>query len=190
MSPQARRVLIGGVILVVVVAIGWTYTQSLVPAVHPDHDHGLENIAGGGRLNVEAAEGGRRNLVGRPDRVLILHWFQLGEPATKAELPLLVDYATSVEQDDGIEVVMIATGTPRKEILEWAQRHGVPTGKLYVDKEGKTARLMGVQRLPETLIYSPEGQLVHQARGSMDWIDPQVRAGIESFKAGGEEHQH
>ena len=43
--------------------VGWTCYRSLVPAIHPDHDHGLENIAGGGFLWVEATDGKRRNLV-------------------------------------------------------------------------------------------------------------------------------
>jgi hypothetical protein len=49
---------------------------------------------------------------------------------------------------------------------------------------------MGVRRTPETLIYDPEGHLVQQARGPMNWSDPQVHAAILGFKSGGGEHQH
>jgi hypothetical protein len=185
-----RRIVTGLVIAAGVAVLGWTYVQSLVPAIHPDHDHGLENIAGGGALRVEAVEGGKRNLVGRPDRVLILHWFALGTDATTAELPLLIDYARSVESDGGIEVVLVAVKTPRREVLEWARSHGVPTADLYVDPAGKTAQLIGVRRMPETLIYDPEGHLVHQARGPMAWADPELQAGIAQYKEGGGEHQH
>jgi hypothetical protein len=178
------------VILLLVAVVGWTYYRSLVPAIHEDHDHGLENLAGGGFLNVEAVEGGHRNLVGRPDRLLILHWFELGMPATAGELPLLVDYAQSVAHDRGIEVVLVVTGTPRETVLQWARDHGVPTRGLYVDRDRKTAGLIGAQRIPETLIYDPQGHLVHQARGPMNWSDPQVRAAIEGFKQGGGEHRH
>ena len=44
----SRRIVVGAVIMIVVAVLGWTYYQSLVPAIHPDHDHGLENLAGGG----------------------------------------------------------------------------------------------------------------------------------------------
>jgi hypothetical protein len=161
-----------------------------VPAIHPDHDHGLEDIAGGGFLRVERVEGGTRNLVGRPGRVLILHWFELGTPASVGELPALVDYAQQVAGDRDIEVVMVAVGRKRQEVLQWARAHGVPTAGLYVDRESKTAGLIGVRRIPETLVYDPEGRLAHQARGPMDWSDPQVRAAIEGFKHGTGEHQH
>ncbi len=186
-AQMLNRKLIGVAVGVAVVGlIGWTYYHSQVPAIHPDHDHGLENIAGGGFLHVEAVEGGRRNLVGRPGRVLILHWFEVGSSAGGSELPMLVDYAASVAGDPGIEVVMIAMNAKRPSVLSWARNHGVPIQRLYVDPQGKTAALMGVRRVPETLIYDPEGRLAHQARGATDWRAPELRAAIERFKQGGE----
>jgi hypothetical protein len=187
--PKRRLVSVAAVLLLAAVG-GWTYYQSLVPAIHPDHDHGLEDIAGGGFLRVERVEGGTRNLVGRPGKVLVLHWFELGSPAAMGELPALVDYAASVAADPGIEVVLVAAGQKRQDMLQWARAHGLPTANLYVDRESKTAQLIGVRRIPETLIYDPEGHLAHQARGPMDWADPRVRAAIEGFERGAGEHQH
>ena len=186
----ARRVIISGVILTIVAVLGWTYYQSLVPAIHPDHDHGLENLAGGGFLRVEAVEGGQRNLVGRPGRVLILHWFELGTRSGVSDLPMLVDYASSVAGDPGIEVVLIAAGQKREAALAWARAHGVPTANLYVDPQGRTASLIGVQNFPDALIYDSEGHLVHQARGPMDWASAETRAAIEGFKSAGGAHTH
>ena len=186
----SRRIVVSAVLMIVVAVLGWTYYQSLVPAIHPDHDHGLENLAGGGFLRVEAVEGGQRNLVGRPGRVLILHWFELGTRTGVAELPMLVDYANAVAKDPEIEVVLIATRQKRETILAWARDHGVPTRNLYVDPKGKTAQLIGVRGIPETLFYDPDGQLVHQARGHTDWTSAETRAAIEGWKKGGEAHTH
>ena len=186
-APFRKLIVLAAIGLLVGVG-GWTYYQSLVPAIHPDHDHGLENIAGGGFLRVERAEGGTRNLVGRPGRVLVLHWFELGSPGAVSELPSLVDYSMQVAGDKDIEIVLIAMGKKRQEVLAWAQAHGVPTPSLYVDPESRTAGLIGVRRSPETLIYDPEGRLAHQARGPMDWSDPAVRAQVAGLGAG--EHSH
>jgi len=187
----ARRRLIALAAVLAVIAVGgWTYYQRLVPAVHEDHDHALQNIAGGGFLRVERAEGGNRNLVGRPGRVLILHWFELGNPASMNELPALVDYMNSIAADRDIEVVMTAVGRKRKDVFEWARAHGVPTARLHVDPDRETSRLIGVRQIPETLIYDPEGRLAHQALGPMNWADPEVRAGIEHYKHGAGEHTH
>ena len=186
----SRRIVIGVVIMVGVTVLGWTYYRSLVPAIHPDHDHALENLAGGGFLRVEAVEGGQRNLVGRPGKVLILHWFELGGGVAVAELPALVDYSNATADDPGVEVVLIAMNQKRDAVRSWASGHGVPTAKLYVDPQGKTASLIGVRSVPETLIYDAEGHLVHQARGPMDWSSAETRAAIDGFKAGGEGHTH
>lgn len=190
MNKSLQRVVLTVVVLGLVAVVGVTYWQSLVPAVHTDHDHGLENIDGGGFLRVEKVEGGRRNLVGRPDRVLILHWFEPGASPSAAELPHLIDYARSVADDPDVEVVLTAVGFSSASTLEWAQQHGVPTGMLYADPKGETANLMGVRRLPETFIYDPEGHLAHQARGPMNWADPALAAAIQDFKSGGDGHQH
>jgi len=130
-------------------------------------------------------DGRTRNLMGQPAGVLILHWFELGSAAGVADLPLLVDYATSVASDPGIEIVMIAINSTREVVASWAREHGLPTEQLYVDAEGKTAGLIGVRRIPETLIYDSQGHLAHQARGPMDWSAPEVRAAIAGFKEGG-----
>lgn len=187
--PPRKLVSIAAIALLVVVG-GWTYFHHLVPAVHQDHDHGLENIAGGGFLRVERLEGGTRNLVGRPGRVLILHWFELGTPAAMNELPALVDFSQQMAGDKDVEIVLIAMGQKREQVLAWARSHGLPTGNLYADPETKTAALIGVRRNPETLIYDPEGHLAHQARGPMEWSDPQLRAAIEGWKHGAGEHEH
>jgi len=102
----------------------------------------------------------------------------------------LVDYANSVAGDPGIEVVLIASRRPREEILAWARDHGVPTGNLYVDPGGKTAALIGVRNIPETLFYDAEGHLMHQARGHTDWSSAETRAAIEGYKEGTGGHSH
>ncbi len=153
MSLAPRRLFSIAAILLLISVGGWIYVHSLVPAIHPDHDHGLENLAGGGFLRVERVEGGTRNLVGRPGGVLILHWFELGSPAAVGELASLVDYARRVADDRDIEVVLIAMGKQRAQILEWARAHGVPTAGLYVDSQSKAAGLIGVRRSPEAPIY-------------------------------------
>lgn len=190
MERLSRKHLTIAAIVLLAAVGGWTYYSSLVPAIHQDHDHGLENIAGGGFLRVERLEGGTRNLVGRPGRVLVLHWFEMGSMASMNELPSLVDFAQRSANDRDLEIVMIAMGSKRDEVLAWARSHGVPTRSLYADPESKTAALIGIRRSPETLIYDPEGHLAHQARGTMDWSDPQVQAAIRGFKHGAGDHQH
>jgi hypothetical protein len=191
MAKPSLKVIVAAVIVLLAAAGGWTcFNHSLVPAVHEDHDHALENIAGGGFLRVERVEGGTRNLVGGPNRVLILHGFELGSPSAVGELPAPVDHASTVVAGREIEVVMAAVGRKRSEVLDWANAHGVPIERLYVDPQSETAQLVGARQIPEPLIHDPEGRPAHQARGPMNWSDPGVRARIEAIKHGAGEQQH
>lgn len=181
MAPAQRRWLFGSLLAAFMLFVGWTYYRGLVPAIHPDHDHGLENLDGGGFLWVEADGGPRRNLVGRPDHVLILHFFELPSGHSEVELPLLRGYAAAVADESDVEVVFIGVAPSWKALRGAAGRLGLPQGQLYFDPRGETAQLIGVRRFPETLIYTPDGHLAHQARGPMDW-GADTRAAIEAIK--------
>ena len=48
---------------------------ALTPPRHADHDHAIAKLDAGGFLWIEATDGNRRNLVGIPEKVLVLHFF-------------------------------------------------------------------------------------------------------------------
>lgn len=175
------------VFLLVAGLVGYEMFYSLTPATHADHDHGLANLDAGGFLRVERATGGKRNLVGRPGKVLILHWFAPGSSAARSELPELLDFVASTSADDEIDVALVATGSDWSSVREFAGEMGIPEGVLYLDPERRTADLFGVRRIPETLVYDPNGRLAWQARGSAPWRSPQLLADIQRYKHGVDE---
>ena len=76
MKAATRNRLILGVVLAVAGAIlAYNMFFALTPPRHADHDHAIAKLDAGGFLWVEATDGKRRNLVGVPDKVLVLHWF-------------------------------------------------------------------------------------------------------------------
>jgi hypothetical protein len=150
-----QRSLFAIILVVAAAAIGWTMYRSLTPATHADHDHALENLDAGGFLRLERPDGSARNMVGRPGKVLVLHWFSLDSDAAIEKLPPLVEYARSVGGDTGIEVVLIATGASRDAVDAFAEK-----------------------------LRLPRGRLAHQARGSDDWRSTELRDAIERFKLG------
>ena len=186
-SPIKRNQFVFLLILAVIVGfVGVQMFYSLTPPRHADHDHAMASLDAGGFLRVEAFEGGRRNLVGQPGHVLILHFFDpkvanLSQQAQAARL------AASVLNDPTVEVLFVARTGSRDGMETWAKTVGVPTRLLYLDEEGRTSDLLGVRRWPETLIYGPNGLLVHQAKGQMDWSSPDLLAQIARAKAGVEE---
>ena len=187
MKPAVRnRLIIGAAALVAAVFLAYQMYYSQTPARHADHDHAIAKIAAGGFLWVEAPDGERRNLVGRPEKVLILHWFD-PTAADFSEETAAAEFAASVSGDAMIEIVFVANAPSWEGIDVWAEAAGVPRDRIYLDEKGKTGGLFGVRRLPETLIYDPTGLLAHQARGPMDWTSPGFRSEIQRAKGGVEE---
>jgi hypothetical protein len=181
-----NRLIIGAIVVVAAVVIGYNMYYSQTPPRHADHDHAIAKINAGGFLWIEGADGSRRNLVGRPEKVLVLHWF---DPTSQslAEQAAAARFAADVSGDDGVEVVFIALAPSWEGLREVAEEVGIPIDSLYLDRKGKTANLCGVRRLPETLIYDPSGVLAHQARGPISWTRGGIGAQIQRARAGVDE---
>jgi hypothetical protein len=158
---------------------------SLTPPRHADHDHAMASLDAGGFLRVQRFDGGQRNLVGRPGRVLILHFFD--PAAASMEQARAAGYAGSIGSDPGVEVLFVARTGTRDGLGAWARNAGLDPKQLYLDEEGRTSHLLGVRRWPETLVYDPRGLLVYQSRGPADWMSPAFQAEVARAKAGVEE---
>ena len=187
METKVRnRLIIGGIVLVAAGVIGYQMYYSQTPPRHADHDHAISKLNAGGFLWVEGNDGKRRNLVGRPDKVLVLHWFD-PTAESSAEQAQAARFAQSAANDENLDVLFIAQAPSWEGLDAWANEVGVPLDSLYLDAKGKTGRLCGVRRLPETLIYDPAGFLAHQARGPISWTNSGIGAQIHRAGAGVEE---
>jgi len=187
MNPAVRnRLIIGAAIMAAGVFIGVQMFYSQTPARHADHDHAIAKIDAGGFLWVEGHDGDRRNLVGRPELVLVVHWFDPTAPNSSEETAA-AQYAAVVADDPMIDILLVANAPSWEGIEAWANDAGVPMELVYLDPKGKTGDLFGVRRLPETLIYDPAGLLAHQARGPMSWSGARLTAQIEQIKSGVDE---
>ncbi len=187
MKPAVRnRLIIGAAIVAAAVFLAVQMYYSQTPARHADHDHAMAKIDAGGFLWVEARDGNRRNLVGRPEKVLVLHWFDPAA-ASSSEETNAARFAADFAGDPMVDFLFIADAPSWEGIEVFATDAGVPMDLIYLDAKGKTGHLFGVRRLPETLIYDPEGLLAHQAKGPMSWSGSQLAAQIEGIKSGVEE---
>jgi hypothetical protein len=179
-----NRLIIAAVLVVAAVLIGVEMYYSTTPPRHFDHDHAVANLDAGGFLRVETPDGKTRNLVGRPDKVLVIHWFD--PTAADSTQPMqAADWAQRTADD--VEFVLIARAPSRAGIDAWAEQHAVPADLIHIDVDGRTGDLFGVRRWPETLVYDPSGRLAYQAKGPTAWgpgMDAQVaraRAGVDEL---------
>ena len=172
MTPRQRRLALGGGFVLAAVLFVFAWRASLVPASHPDHDHGMLNLDAGGRLMVVRRDGSERNLVGRPEKVMIVHFFSTDAPGAAAELAALFAAQEGRRSDRGVDWVLIARNTDFASLDSWlAANRLVPPApeSLYVDPKGDTTQKLNCKRLIETMFFNPEGKLASQTRGPANW---------------------
>jgi hypothetical protein len=163
--------------------LAWQMFFSLTPPRHADHDHAMATLDAGGFLRVEGVDSRRRNLVGRPGRVLVLHWFR-ADATVQREAVAADAFAAAAAADPAIEVLLVAAFTGEATVAALARTLGIDPARLYLDRDGKVADLIGVRRFPETLVYDPAGRLAHQARGPADWSPHAMLPLLAKAKAG------
>ncbi|MFI5182107.1 MAG: TlpA family protein disulfide reductase [Thermoanaerobaculia bacterium] len=172
MTPTQRRLALGGGFAAAALLFVFAWRASLVPATHPDHDHGILNLDAGGRLMVFRRDGSERNLVGRPGKVLIIHFFSPSVPEAAGELSALFATQESLRADRGVDWVLVAKDTDFASLDRWLAEHKLAPPipeSLYVDPKGETTQKLNCKRPLDTMFFNPEGKLASQTRGVANW---------------------
>jgi hypothetical protein len=185
-TKTRNRLILGAALIAAGAVVAYNMFFALTPPRHADHDHAIAKLDAGGFLWIEAVDGSRRNLVGVPEKVLVLHFF---DPTSEdlSEQSAAAKFAASVEGDPMIDPVFIAQAPSWDGVKEVAESVGIPIENLYLDREARTGHLCGVRRIPETLVFDPAGFLAYQARGRVMWAGSSIRAQIERAKGGVDE---
>jgi hypothetical protein len=173
MNTKQRRSLMGFGLLAAGLLAAYSYTQSLVPASHPDHDHGILNLDAGGRLMVETRSGKARNLVGQPGHVLVIHFFSTAVPEAADELRGLLRFKESVSAARQAEFLLIAQDKSFAVVNSWMKQSGIQLpvpDMVVIDPDGDTTKRLNSKRPLETMFFTPQGKLSSQAHGRMDWL--------------------
>jgi hypothetical protein len=181
-----NRLILGAALVIAGGLIGYNMFFSLTPPRHADHDHAIAKLDAGGFLWVEHAEGERRNLVGVPGKVLVLHWFD-PHALDGGEARAAAAFASTYAGDAGVDFLFIAQADGWDGVRAAAAGAAVPENLLYLDDGGKTGDLCGVRRSPETLVFDPKGFLAFQSKGPAPWTGSSMRAQIERAKGGVDE---
>jgi len=185
-AATRNRLILGAALVVAGGFLAYNMFFALTPPRHADHDHAIAKLDAGGFLWIEATDGNRRNLVGVPEKVLVLHFFD-PTAVDLAEQKAAAKFAASVSDDPMIDMVFIAQAPSWEGVETIAQSVGIPPGQLYLDENAKTGDLCGIRRIPETVVFDPAGFLAHQARGPVVWSGSTIKAQIKRAKGGVDE---
>lgn len=174
MTPSRRRVFLLGAVALFAAGFAWAYWLSLVPATHPDHDHGILNLDGGGHLNVTTRDGRTRNLVGKPGKALVVHFFSTSVEGAAEELAGLFRTQEELRSVPGVEFVLIAQDRDFATVDAWLKQKGLAPPQpatIVLDPSGDTTKKLNNKRPLETMFFTAEGKLSSQARGALEWPD-------------------
>ena len=174
MTPSRRRTVLFTAIAAFGAAFAWAYWLSLVPATHSDHDHGMLSLDGGGHLNVKTRDGKTRNLVGRPGKTLVIHFFSTSVEGAASELGGIFRTQEELKADAGLEFVLIAHDRDFATLDAWLKEKGLTPPQpatLVLDPDGDVTGKINSKRPLETMFFNAEGKLSSQARGRLEWPD-------------------
>ena len=172
MTPSRRRNVLLAAFAVFAVAFALAYWRSLVPATHPDHDHGMLNLDGGGHLDVLTRDGKTRNLVGRPGKTLVIHFFSTSAEGAAPELAGIFRTQDEMKADPGVEFVLIAQDRDFRTLDAWMKEKGLTPPQpatIVLDPEGDVTSKINSKRPLETMFFGADGKLSSQARGRLEW---------------------
>jgi hypothetical protein len=172
MTSNRRRIVFACAFIVAGAAGAAAYYNSLVPATHPDHDHGILNLDGGGKLLAEARDGKSRNFVGRPEKVLAIHFTTLEAPGAAAEQRALFEYQARLAPNSGVEIVTLVKAPDWKTVDAWLAANQLESPSpvsVYLDRDGETTQKLNSKRPLETMFFNAEGKLSSQGRGPLEW---------------------
>lgn len=177
MTPSRRRSVILVAIVAFAAAFAWAYWLSLVPATHADHDHGMLSLDGGGHLNVKTRDGKTRNLVGRPGKTLVIHFFSTSADGAAPELAGIFRTQEELKADTGLEFVLIDHDRDFATLDAWLKEKGLTPPQpatIVLDPDGDVTSKINSKRPLETMFFTAEGKLSSQARGRLEWPDGAV----------------
>ena len=174
MTPSRRRTVLFGAIALFGATFALAYWRSLVPATHQDHDHGMLNLDGGGHLNVVTRDGKTRNLVGRPGKTLVIHFFSTSADGAAPELAGIFRTQEEMKADGGLEFVLIDHDRDFATLDAWLKEKGLTAPQpatIVLDPDGDITSKINSKRPLETMFFTAEGKLSSQARGRLEWPD-------------------
>lgn len=146
----------------------YAFRNSLVPATHPDHDHGIHSLDAGGRILVTTRDGKARNLVGAPGQVLVIHFFNTKAAGAADELKELLAFAP--QAGEGVDFVLIAKDEGFEVLDSWLAANGLPRSPYFViDADGVATSRLNCKRDLDTMFFAKDGKLTSQSRGRLSW---------------------
>lgn len=130
---------------------------------------------------LEKLEGGKTSLKDyRGKWVFINFWATWCLPCIK-EMPAMEGFYNKFKKHN---LVMLAVSIDKKKELveKFVKKHNL-TFEIFIDSKTKAAKQFGVRGIPATFVLNPQGDIVSQASGPREWMDPTIIDYFEKLMA-------
>jgi len=135
------------------------------------------------RMFPVALEDGRMKDVSRSEgKLLILHFWATWCAPCVEEFPSLAAFTKKMAKEPDVEILAVSVDEEWKTVKDWLEKNKVSGVPLALDPEKVTARSFGTEKFPETWFIAPNGKILGQQVGPMDWTSPEAEKRIAELR--------
>jgi thiol-disulfide isomerase/thioredoxin len=128
-------------------------------------------------------DGTSRDLAVPPGKLLVVHFWATWCPPCVEEFPGLASWARSVKGDPSVEILAVSVDTDWKTVDEFLKKTGTSGLPVALDPRRTTALAFGTEKFPETWFLGPDGKVLDQFIGPVDWTAAATRKRLEELRA-------
>jgi len=138
-----------------------------------------------GPLTVKLPGGGELDLAKPPGKVLVVHFWATWCPPCVEELPSLLAYANEIRGNPAMELVAVSLDDGFPTVDRWLKERQAEALPIALDVGRAVATRFGTEKVPETYVISPSGEILDYVKGPLDWRSPEWRQRLTLFLKGG-----
>ncbi len=130
---------------------------------------------------LENLEGGKISLKDYRGKWVFINFWATWCPPCIKEMPDMESFYNKFKKHN---FVMLAVSIDKKKKLveKFVKKYNL-TFEIFFDPKTKVAKQFGVKGIPATFVINPQGEIISQASGPREWMDPSIIDYFEKLMA-------
>lgn len=124
-------------------------------------------------LALKKLEGGKINLSDYRGTWVFLNLWATWCPACVEEMPSLEKFYRKFKSKNLTVLAVSVDRADSRVVRDFVKKYGL-TFEIFLDPENSSLRTFGAGGIPATYVINPKGEIVAEAVGPRDWMDPVI----------------